>query len=54
MFGIESAELFENPTVSVGMVSRLPGSTVYLTYPIQDFILSWMDRPCYHGGGDFS
>ena len=38
VFGIESAGLFENPTVSVGMVSRLPGSTVYLTYPVQDFV----------------
>ena len=38
VFGIEFARLFENPTVSVGMVSRLPGSTVYLTYPVQDFI----------------
>ena len=38
VFGIESAGLFENPTISVGMVSRLPGSTVYLTYPVQDFI----------------
>ena len=38
VFGIESAGLFENPTVSVGMVSRLPGSTVYLTYTVQDFI----------------
>ena len=38
VFGIESAGLFENPTVSVGMVSRLPGSTVYMTYPVQDFI----------------
>ena len=38
VFGIESAGLFENPTVSVGMVSRLPGSAVYLTYPVQDFI----------------
>ena len=37
VFGIESAGLFENPTVSVGMVSRLPGSTVYLTYPVEDF-----------------
>ena len=38
VFDIESAGLFENPTVSVGMVSRLPSSTVYLTYPVQDFI----------------
>ena len=38
VFGIESAGLFENPIVSVSMVSGLPGSTVYLTYPVQDFI----------------
>ena len=38
VFGIESAGLFENPTISMGMVSRLLESTVYLTYPVQDFI----------------
>ena len=38
VFGIESAGLFENPTVSVGMVSRLPESTVYLTYLFQYFV----------------
>ena len=37
VFGVESAGFFENPTISVGMVSRLSGSVVYLTYPIQDF-----------------
>ena len=38
VFGIESAGLFENPSVSVGMVSRLPGSTVDLAYFVQDFV----------------
>ena len=38
VFGVEFAGLLEDPTVSVGMVSRLPSSTVYLTYPVQDFI----------------
>ena len=38
VFGIKSIGLFEDPTVSVGMVSRLTGSTVYLTYPVQDFV----------------
>ena len=38
VFGVEFAGLLENPTISVGMVSRIPGSTVYLTYPVQDFI----------------
>ena len=38
VFGIEFAGLLENPTISVGMVRRLPGSTVYLTYLLQDFV----------------
>ena len=38
VFGIEFARLLENPTISVGMVHRLPGSTVYLTYLVQDFV----------------
>ena len=38
VFGVEFAGLLENPTVPVGMVSRLPGSTVYLTYLVQDFV----------------
>ena len=38
VFGVEFAELLENPTISVGMVRRLPGSTVYLTYLVQDFV----------------
>ena len=53
VFGVEFAELLENPTISVGMVSRLSGSAVYLTYPIQDF-LGWIGRPCYLGGAAFS
>ena len=38
VFGIEFAGLLENPTISVGMVRRLPESTVYLTYLVQDFV----------------
>ena len=38
VFGVESAGLFENPIISVGMVSRLSESAVNLTYPIQDFV----------------
>ena len=38
VFGVQSAGLFEDPTISVGMVSRPPRSTVYLTYLVQDFV----------------
>ena len=38
VFGVEFAGLLENSTISVGMVRRLPGSTVYLTYLVQDFV----------------
>ena len=38
VFGVKSTGLFEDPTVSVGMVSRPPRSTVYLTYLVQDFV----------------
>ena len=38
MFGIELAGLLEDPTFSVGMVCRLPGSAVDLTYFVQDFV----------------
>ena len=38
VFGVEFAGLLENPTISVVMVRRLPGSTVYLTYLVQDFV----------------
>ena len=31
VFGIKSAGLFEDSTISVGMVCRLPGGTMYLT-----------------------
>ena len=38
VFSIEFAGLLEDPTVSVGMVCRLPGSTVDLAYLVQDFV----------------
>ena len=38
VFGVEFAGLLEEPTTSVGVVCRLPGSTVDLTYPIQNFV----------------
>ena len=38
VFGVEFAELLENPTISDGMVRRLPGSTMYLTYLVQGFV----------------
>ena len=38
VFGVKSAGLLEDPTISVGMVCRLPGGTVDLTYPIHDFV----------------
>ena len=37
-FGVKSAGLLEDPTISVGMVCRLPGSTVDLAYFVQDFV----------------
>ena len=38
VFGIEFARLLEDPTISVGMVCRLPGGTVDLAYFVQDFV----------------
>ena len=38
VFGIEFAGLLEDPTISAGMVCRLPGSTVDLAYFVQDFV----------------
>ena len=38
VFGVESAGLFENPTISVGVVCRPSGGTMDLTYPIQNFV----------------
>ena len=37
VFSVECAGLLEDPTISVGMVCRLPGSPVDLTYLVQDF-----------------
>ena len=38
VFGIELASLFENPTISVGMVGGFFGAAMDLTGPIQYFI----------------
>ena len=38
VFGIEFAELLEDPIISVGVVCRPPGSTVDLAYFVQDFV----------------
>ena len=38
VFGVEFAGLLEDPTISMGMVCRLPGSTVDLAYLVQDFV----------------
>ena len=38
VFGVESAGLFKDPTISVGVVCRPSGGTVDLTYPIQNFV----------------
>ena len=38
VFGVEFAGLLEDPTISVDMVCRLPGSTVDLSYLVQDFV----------------
>ena len=38
VFGIESAGLFENPTVSVGMICRFVGSAMDSAQSVQDFV----------------
>ena len=38
VFGVKFARLLEDPTISMGMVCRLPGSTVDLAYLVQDFV----------------
>ena len=38
VFSVESAGLFEDPTISMDVVRRLPEGTVDLTYPVQDFV----------------
>ena len=38
VFGVEFAGLLEDPTIFVGMVCRLLGSTVDLAYLVQDFV----------------
>ena len=35
VFGVEFVGLLEDPTISIGMVCRLPGSTVDLAYLVQ-------------------
>ena len=38
VFGVEFVGLLEDPTFFVGMVCRLLGSAVDLTYFVQDFV----------------
>ena len=38
VFGVEFVGLLEDPTISVGMICRLPGGTVDLAYFVQDFV----------------
>ena len=38
VFGVEFTGLFEDPTISVGMVCRFPRGAVDLTYFVQDFV----------------
>ena len=38
VFGIEFAGLLEDPTISMGIICRLPGGTVDLAYFVQDFV----------------
>ena len=50
VFGVEFAGLFEDPTISVGMVGRPPRSTVDLTYFVQDFVEVGQLVPVIFGG----
>ena len=53
MFGVEFAKLLEDPTISVGVVCRSPGSTADLTYFVQDFVeVRWL-APVIFGGRIF-
>ena len=38
VFDIKSARLFGDPTISVGVVCRLPGGTMDLPYLVLDFV----------------
>ena len=50
MFGVEFAGLLEDPTISVGVVCRPPGSDVDLTYFVQDFVEVRKLVPIIFGG----
>ena len=38
MYGVELAGLLEDPTFSVGMISRFTGGAMDLTYLVQNFV----------------
>ena len=42
MYGVELAGLLEDPTFSMGMISRFTGGAMDLTYLVQ--ILFWLDN----------
>ena len=38
MFGVQLSGLLEDPTFSMGMISRFTGGAMDLTYLVQDFV----------------